>query len=184
MSIENLGIDSLHALSLGVYQVFLMSLFWEFIQGNVFGVFGPMSSRVDLTVARIREMLFSWYGSEERAGRQHPRVNQFSSSTLGSNTARAFRVHGAATNGLLYFARFMISRCGAALGLKLLDYRNGLDALIEIQESIKAHPRRYPPAALKAFVSSVSSHLHCVRRLGISFKPKHHLLIDLAGRLS
>jgi hypothetical protein len=161
-----------------------MSLFWDLILGNAWEVIGPLSSRTTLSIARIRESLFAWYGSEARAGRNHPRVNQFSTSTLGTNSVRAFRVHGAATNGMLYFARHLLARVGSALGPKLLDYKRGLDALISIQESMKAHPRRYPPQAMQTFVEDVCTHMHCLRRLSINNKPKHHLLIDLAGRLS
>jgi hypothetical protein len=52
---------------------------------------------------------------------------------------------GAATNGMLFFARYLVGRHGAALGARLADYKTGLDALISIQESIKTHPRKYPP---------------------------------------
>ena len=111
-------------------------------------------------------------------------MNQFLPTTIGSANDRKFRVHAAATNGLLYFGSFLLGRFGAALGPMLAHWRCGLDSLIRIQESIKTHPRRYPPEAVQSFVDDVHLHFGALRHIGIPFKPKHHLLAEMSSRLS
>jgi hypothetical protein len=142
-----------------------------------------MSTKHVLSVARMREALFAWYAKEERAGRRHPRVNQFSSTVLGTPSERVLRTMGAATNGLLYFAQHLLEKVGHVLGPKRGDFGAGLRTLISIHESMQEHRRRYPPQALQAFVKDVCEHMQCLRRLDIKHMPKHHLMIDLAGRL-
>jgi hypothetical protein len=181
---ECLGIDVLHCLSLGVYQLFLMALFWDLIAFNAWDVKGAMSTRAELSVMRMREMLFAWYGTEERAGRAQPRVNQFQPGTLGTFSDRKFRVYAAATNGLLYFAVMLLERFGHRLGTKLGPYQRGLQCLVRIEESIKAHPRRYPPAAVQAFVEDVGGLYAAMGSLLMPWKPKHHMVGELAARLS
>ena len=186
LDIERMGIDVLHTFSLGIYQIFLLELFWDLIVFNVFAAPGPMSARAELSINRLKEMLFSWYGREERAGRAQPRVNQFLPGILGTFSERAFRVHAAATNGLLYFADYLLGQAivGARLGPKLRHYKRGLDALLHMECSMKAHPRRYPPAAAQAFVDAVLDHVAACRCLGIGLKPKHHLTAELAAKLT
>ena len=180
-----LGIDVLHALSLGVYQVFLMELFWDLIVHNVFVVAGPMSTRAELSVNRIKEMLFGWYAKEDRAGRSHPRVNQFLPGTLGTFSDRHFRVHAAATNGLLIFAEMLCNQSFAArMGAKLGHWKQGLAALLRIQRSIDEHPRRFPDQAVQGFVDDVLDHCSALDALQIGCKPKHHMMGELASRLS
>jgi hypothetical protein len=182
LSIESLGIDVLHLLSLGVYQVFLGRFFWDIIILDLFRFKCNLEARQDRTMARLREMLFAWYLSEERAGRQHARVNQFFTNTFGSHSKRAFRVQGAATNGLLAFARYLLDKIGHGFGDRLQLYRKGLDALLSIGQSMKDHPRKYPPQAVQHFVDDVGRYVAASKALGVPEKPKLHLLFDLAAR--
>jgi len=183
LQVTHIGIDWLHALSLGVFQFFLMHLLWELLLADAWGVGGPNANIIDLGVAIFRAELFAWYDSELKAGRSHTRVQQFLPSMLGSRTEPAFRLHGSETNGILLFAQDVLQRKGLALGGRLGPYRVGLDALISIYRAIKAHKSRLPVEAMQRFVDDVAKHLHSAKRLGHTMKPKHHSLIEMAGRL-
>ena len=41
-----------------------------------------------------------------------------------------------------------------------------------------------PAAAIQKFCNDTKEHLWAVKKLGISPKPKHHFLIEMAGRLA
>ena len=184
LTIEALAVDTLHALALGVYQAFIIALVWALIEANAWGIAaGSAIARHELSTYRVREELFAWYKREDRAGRSHPKVNRFHGNTFGTQKKKKCRMHGAATTGFLYFAVFLLTTHGHHLGRMRGVYRQGLDALVAIQDAIKAFPGKFPDVAKIKFAQHVSDHLEAVVALGMGNKPKHHMLIELASRL-
>ena len=161
-----------------------MALFWNLLLLDAWQIGGSTSTKIEHGNNLLRERLFAWYNSELRQGRPHARVNQWLPTTLGKPSERAFRVHAAATNGLLYFARSLLSDVGTVLGDRLANYRQGLECLITMDQCIKTNPMKFPLADQQRFVDAVCIHIHCLRRLSLEYKPKHHWMIELAGRFS
>ena len=83
----------------------------------------------------------------------------------------------------MYFCVHLLNTHGNALGPLQGIFRRGLDALVRIQDAIKSFPTRFPDADRDKFAQDVSVHLESVRALGMSFIPKHHMLVELAARL-
>ena len=179
-----LGIDVLHALSLGVYSEFLKVFFWALIKRNAFGVRGGAADVRGLSIARIGSLLFQWYADEDKRGVHHPRVNQWLSTTLGSQKKPKLYAQGAATSELLFFALHLYAMYGHKLGADGAAYLQGVQSLATIQNLMKAHTRRFPEDAMAEFVKATCEHIQACERVGVKMKPKHHELIDLAGRLS
>ena len=66
LTIENLGIDALHAISLGVHAEYLKTILWELILANAWKIPGGRADIKDLTIAKIGAELLVWYSSERR----------------------------------------------------------------------------------------------------------------------
>ena len=63
VSVQNIGIDWLHILSLGVIQLFLMNLIWDLVHSNVMNITGSMQNVFEITINRIKgELNESLYG--------------------------------------------------------------------------------------------------------------------------
>lgn len=179
---QSLGVDWLHTLALGVFQVALAHLFWALISANAWQVQGGSAAILELSVAKLRAELFAWYGTEQKAGRNHCRVQQLLPSMFGSQSAPTLKLHGAETNGMLYFAEHVLKKRGAALGAQLPAYQNAVGSLVLVLNTIREHPQRVPAPAIQKFIGAVGLHLRSLRQLGINCKPKHHSLMEMAAR--
>ena len=106
-----LQVDWLHTLSLGVFQEFLAFLFAHMMYvDNVWRVAGPPETILRVSVKRLEAELFSWYATEERAGRIHTRVQCLAAGMFGSRAAPKCKLHGAETNGVLTFSLALLNK--------------------------------------------------------------------------
>lgn len=182
MSPLSLGIDWLHTLSLGVFQVTLQHVIWDLLEANIYNIGGPFSSVFELGVARLRQDLFRWYQTEQAQGRVHTRVQQFVPSMLGSATDKQFKLHASETNGFLHFSMTLLDTHGASLGRKHSLYKDAVGSMVKVCELIKRFPRRLPPREMQLFTDSVITHMRALEKLEIRPKPKHHFMLEMASR--
>ena len=75
VTIKALGIDWMHSIALGPAQFVLHPLMWAIIVANIFIIVGGSDSVAELSFARIRDELFTWYEAESKAGRQSPETH-------------------------------------------------------------------------------------------------------------
>ena len=101
---------------------------------------------------------------------------------IGTNSDRTFGLHGSETKNALRFALQLLSKHGLLLGAKYRPYLAGVEALNRILACIEDHPRVVPAPKQQAFVEDVHVHMQSLNALQIALKPKHHLLIEMAGR--
>ena len=181
LSANNIGLDWLHILSLGIIQSLLMWLLWDGVNVNVYGIQGSAQAIFELTVLRIKGELEAFYQDESRSGRHHTRVQAFVPALFGTNSARAFRLHGAETNGFLRFFVTVLPRW-VKLGLKLPHYVEGVRSLVGIIDAIREFPRQMPTAVEMEFVNNVAAICRACSVLGIQATSKHHFLQEMAGR--
>jgi hypothetical protein len=183
VSLDNIGIDWLHALSLGVFQTYLANLVWDLVEANVYGIAGPIGSRLELSVVALRSQLWLWYNAEAKEGRQWTRVQGITAKMMGSRYDRALKLHGSETNGFLMFADTLLEKHKVILGPSYGDHRKGLSALLVIYRLIKEHhDTNFPPAAIQEFCNNVCLHMQALTSLEIAFKPKHHMLLEMGAR--
>ena len=169
--------------SLGVAPAWLQELVWDLLNCNAFRITGSREDRIEGGVARLRERLFDWYGREAAKGRHHTQVRKLIPATFGTASNKKFALYGAEANGFLAFSSFLLDAFGEHLGPRHKFHRAASNSLINIVESIRQYPKIYPPAAAQRFCNDVKEHLWAVRRLRIAYRPKHHLLIEQAGRM-
>jgi hypothetical protein len=182
ISIQNVGIDWMHTLSLGVFQFLIAELVWAFFNGNLYGLTGPFSTIFETSALRLKSDLQNFYTRAARDGHDYTHIQGLSSSMFGTNTDRKLGLHASETNGFLHFCTWLLRVKGHKLGPMRLPFERGLTSLVTIHDLIKQHPRRLPPLEMQAFVDAVCVHLQTCQLLGIPFRPKHHMLVELAGR--
>ena len=181
VSVQNIGLDWLHILSLGVIQLFLMNLVWDLVHSNVMNITGSMQNVFEITIARMKGELNEFYTAEARAGRTHTKCQQLLPTMFGSNTARKFALHGAETNGFLAYCVSALPRW-LRLGPRHRHYSQGCRSLVGILDAIRRYPRMMPPEASMQFVHDVADHLRACSELDIVAVSKHHFLMEMAGR--
>jgi hypothetical protein len=179
----HLGVDWLHTLSLGVFQVWLAEVVGDLLDASVWNVRGPAVARHELGVACLREELFGWYTTEAKAGRNHTRVQKLLPSMFGEPSKRTCGLHGAETNSFLAFSHVLLQRHGHKLGAKLCHHMEACGTLRRMLHRIRSFPRVFPNDEIQGFCNDVHKRLHALSAMDIVGRPKHHLLIEMAGRL-
>ncbi len=162
-----IGIDSLHTLSLGVYQSFLAKLVsfliwicnaWDFRCDGV--------ARLGLRIDALRGDLFAWYTDESAAGRHHTRVQALEATIFGTADRPRCKLHGAETNGFLEFSVSLIRRYEGRLPDHEVWYR-AATRLVSIKNMIKEYTTRWAPSAVQVGRSMCCGEIHsCVSSLG------------------
>jgi hypothetical protein len=182
LSSANVGVDWLHTLSLGVFQTWLASVVWALLDANAWNIVGPAAARFELGVGRLREDLFAWYTAEAKEGRRHTRVQKLLPSMFGDTSKHSCSLHGAETNSFLAFSEVLLVRYGAKLGPLLPYHMEACLTLRRILSRIRDFPRIFPLPEIQGFCNDVQRHLWALSNLDVNNKPKHHFLIELAGR--
>ena len=183
MTIHCVGIDIMHTIALGVIRFILHALMWRIVAVNAFKVTGAAATIRELTFGRLKELLFTWFSDEARAGRRHNQPQQFSSAFFDSPDSYSCRLHAAESIGVAKFlVWFLSTEHGRSLGQEAPVYIRALQTTVTMFELVRLHPRRLPPAAQQEFIDCISDHMRCVQRLRISHRPKHHFMIELGGK--
>ena len=100
----------------------------------------------------------------------------------GEEGRRTFGLHGAETNSFLAFSEILLRRHGEKLGNKYAHHVEAGTALIRILARIRKFPRVFPMSEIQGFCNDVQKHMLAISALNMSTKPKHHFLIEMAGR--
>jgi hypothetical protein len=182
LSSENLGVDWLHTLSLGVFQTWLGHLVWDLLKANVWSIQGSAAARHELGISCLREELFLWYKSEASQGRHHTRVQKLLPSMFGDAAHPACGLHGAETNSFLSFSEELLKKHGHRLGDRRVYHEQAGLSLRNCLGKIRRYPVVFPLSEIQAFCLDVQKHFWALERLGIECKPKHHLMGEMGGR--
>jgi hypothetical protein len=183
-TIEHLGCDWLHVLSLGVFRFWLGSLFWALVEDDAWHINVPLSNRLQSSVNQLNDELGQWYRAEESCGRVHTRVPRLKPSMLGPKLVPELTTYGAQTNGILVFAKTVLATRGAALGDRLRLFQRGTDSLVGILELIREHKTTMQPAQIQRFCNLAADHITVSKALEVQMKPKHHMMLEMAVRFS
>ena len=177
-------VDWLHCLSLGVFQYVLGNLWWELLKANAFNLAHTGATLHENGVAALKSRLWAWYKEETRQGRNHTRMEVLTLSMFGSSDAPQLHLHGAETNAALRFScGALLPQVGKCLGGREAHYKVAIESCLAILELIRAHQQTMKPAIAQEFSEHVVAHLRSLKHLGISAKPKHHALMELATKI-
>ena len=102
---QNVTIDLLHTLNLGVMKVWCGIAIWLLLQGGVYASVGTAEERTQSGLLAMRHALMAWY-KKRRAEKGAPRLTEVSDLTInmiGSPTGPTCKTKGAETYGMLLF---------------------------------------------------------------------------------
>ena len=154
------------------------------MQANAFGMPGTSTNKTDMNFAALRQALGAWYTAESTKGRNHTRIPNLRPATFGKMSNPECRTQGAQTNGLLLFAfDVLLPKYGHVLQGDRSAYQDAVGSLVRIMGIIRSHKKLVPPAVIQAFCDDVLLHMRSLQKLGISNKPKHHMLMHMGVRL-
>ena len=110
--------DTLHALNLGVMQVFCRELLWNLILTNSWQCgYTTLPELVDKSLSLCKSQLLHWYGDRRNKHRElYTEVQDISSKMIGTQDKRKLKLKGAETKGFLFFIDWLI---GTARGARL-----------------------------------------------------------------
>jgi hypothetical protein len=180
-----MGIDWLHCLSLGVFQVYLGHLVWELLLANAWGMSGTAVNKFELGLVAMKAELWAWYSTESAQGRDWTRIQGLTTGMLGATEDRGLKLHGSETNGFLVFSSTLLEKYGFTLGVRAQHHDRALKGLVGIYKMIKAHPAgNLADDDIEQCCSWVLEHMQSLRALGVATKPKHHMLLEFGARCS
>ena len=160
VSLEMLMIDSLHAVHLGVANVYCMHVLWELLDANMFSVEGPEEVRLSISVSRLKGELFDYYASLPPHVRKCiTGVGDFQVGMLGSRTSRTLSTKGMETKGLVPWCCRLLVRYGHHIPNKkelLLDAGTHLVKWFDIVQNYlkKCHSK------LRRIIKNSPTHAH------------------------
>ena len=183
LSPQNLGIDWLHSVALGVCGFWIAEILWDCVDANVYGLQLLRADKVELTFARISEEFGAWVKVELAADRPHTKPQRFEPKMFGKSSSRKCGLHGAESISFVAFLSVYVERHGASLANRWAPHADASKALLAIIDVIRSHPRQVPQGERARFCTAVAMLLDAFRTLGVAGRPKEHLLIDMGGRL-
>ena len=114
----------------------------------------------------------------------HTKIENLTVGMLGTEGDPECRLYGAQTNGMLQFAHdVLLPKFGHKIGRKLPDYQAAVSSLVRMLGVIRRHRRVVPTQGIQQFCDDVTTHIRALQRLGIPYKPKHHIMMEMAVRL-
>jgi len=173
----SLASDWLHCLSQGTFKTVLITFCKVIYDNNCFNLpGGSVSATMEGTTSRLRYLLFSWYRSELRNGRQHTQVQNLTTSMLQNDLG----LHASETNGFAFFCLHLTHTLGDALPSRR-EWERCLAAGCELMKLIHANRYRLEGQAAQEYCDATKVFVRCCQNLGVEAKPKHHDMIHLAA---
>ena len=175
VSHELILIDILHAVYLGVAQVWILGAFWKMMDDNAFGVVASdRATRNLLTVARIKVEIMEYY----KWKRKTETISEIETLTLSMISPRGTTgcFKGAERKHLIGCVLEMLHRRGYAgtsvlkSGLHLQNYIYKLDVVGNNPDERQCRDLRYHAVM----------HMTLATRSGIAPTPKYHQLLHMA----
>jgi len=186
---QDLSIDEMHTMHLGVFQTFAATVFWQMLENDVYDLGQGLSedATIEHGVTRLRFDLEQWY---QKQSREHPErplyiLQDFGRHLLSSKDKGSLGAKGAESGTLLFFAADMADLHKANLPGGLALARAG-QALVQYMKITRRSPLRVAPADHQALVDTAIRFMTLREKAGIPYKPKMHLYIHLvynSGRL-
>ena len=142
-------VDTLHALYLGVFQVWCRIAIWFLIESGIFGALGTHEEQHASTVLLLRHQLMAWYKARHAAmpTENLTRLTDLTVKMLGSRASPKLKLKGAETWGMMLFLVDRLGLFSARLGQTGRRLKAAGDALVHMVDIWKAHGRVLPSVA-------------------------------------
>jgi hypothetical protein len=175
---EILCVDEMHTMHLGIFQDFILAVFWQAFDADVWGVHGHLPEEAYLAQASLllRADLFVWYRQQRLDFPDRPlhEMADLQLTMLGSRDRKALHAKAAESGTLMYFAFDMAVRHSAVLagGSALVDCGRGL---VQYMEVTRSSSLRLSVAARQGLAEGIVRFLVYRHDAGVEWKPKAHL---------
>jgi hypothetical protein len=156
VSLESLLVDSLHAVHLGIANVFCMHVLWELLAANLFAVEGPEEVRLSIAMSRLKGELFDYYASlPPHVRKATTEVSDFQIGMLGTRLSQTLNTKGMETKGLVPWCCRLLVRYGHHIPeTKDLLLDAGM-SLVRWFDIVQNNPKQMPAQALKDIESDI-----------------------------
>ena len=182
LSVQNLAIDVLHTLHLGVFKSYCTTALWSLIQADAWNTREPTAEVSDkLNVARCRVELMTWYKEKQRAD-PDARIYELSDLTLsmlGSREKQHLATKAAETATLMGFCREACQKYAEQLGDRatyLVDMGAALGRVLAIMQE---NPRAFDARTAQEFVDAIKRAFVLAPLANVPYIPKFHLMLHL-----
>ena len=123
---------------------------------------------------------------ENKKGRNLIEIGQMESQMFGTNAKPSCNLKAGETNAFLEFLLFLLSdrfaELGAGIGKPIYDAGIHLFRILEIIRTSRV--KRMPPAMIQQFHFHTKGYLTLVPVLGMHYKPKDHMIMEMSLRLA
>jgi hypothetical protein len=144
---RNLTVDELHAVNLGVMNVYCKTVIWFILLGGVYGALGTREENVASAVLGFRHDLMIWYKTALIPNLT--RVSNFKPKMIGTSAEPKCKTKGAETWGMLLFILAMLTRHANNLGERGARYLAAGEALRRVVDIWRENANRVPTAAIQ-----------------------------------
>jgi hypothetical protein len=185
MSINrSLTVDVLHAVYLGVLNVFCKHTLWVFLASNVWGGLGTFEEALQVRLVVFKSKLHRWYKkrAEEQPLEVLTRVSDITRKMVGDNSERKFKFKGAESWGVFLFLMYelRIHRRVLAGGDKLLAAAESFATMLKIFEDSGVN---IAPADLEACWGAYKRFLALTQDFPDMLIPKRHIVLHMLRRI-
>ena len=176
-------IDALHTLCLGVYQLYILTVFWNAIGNNAWGFAAekPKKDRERLGGMALKAALLEWYREERRKRPGMTCVQDLTLKMLGGDPgSRTLKMKAMETKDMVPFATELARRFPALPGAGLmLRAGRALDRFIWLSDN---GPKRLKASDVQSTMECLVEHVTCMENLAVELLPKHHLWAHMVRR--
>ena len=180
LSPELLCVDEMHTLHLGIFQDYILGVFWACIRADVWMLLKESEELSDQYYQEaalvLKADLFSWYKREKREHPDRPlyEMADFGLSFIGSLQRPHLHAKAAESGSLLRFASHLAHRHMAVLphGRALVEAGLGLIAYLD---ATRQAPWRLDATARRDLTAGLVTSLRRREDAGVAWKPKAHL---------
>lgn len=182
---RSLTVDTLHAVFLGVMNVFCKYVAVTLFQAGVFGQQGTQQETFEVGAMVLRHRLKAFYQSRHR---QNPtekltRITSFTKKTLGDLSDKAMRTKGAETWGFFLFLITVLETDTAAVGQEgaaLLEAARAMRRMVDTWTESEANVR---PRQIQECFDCWLRFCRLTADIPQVHIPKRHLVAHLLGNL-
>lgn len=180
-----MGVDWLHAFSLGILRPMSGALIWTLVASDAWGAWRAGQTTIDgrlrYSIKKMTAELFQWYREEGQQGRVWPRVQNLTPGMVGTANSATLKIQGSEHNAFLHFEVALIAKYWDVLGAdKARLWRDLVRSLLEVKQFIKDYPLRMPALQAHSFGNAFVKALKLLRSLDVHALPKEHLCVHLA----
>ena len=180
-----IALDWMHTLSLGVFQSWLAHCVHALAKVDVWKTgAADYSSRLTLSIYRFSSDFQFWVRDQNRRfDRNLTEAGALKREFFGSLKKPKCALKAGETNAFLEYVVSILPGHVPSLGDRgPLILRSG-QHLLNLLTIIRAHPKKAIAVVCQDFHRSAKAYLRCLADLRIPYKPKDHMLLELAARM-